>query len=316
MDAGEDGCGRIAPAVNASPLPQNAIPWCESLVGVDPLTIFEQVFELVPTVRRASDTVNPPRPDTGDVAEPPAVVSLHLWGVPDRHIAAALLRMATQRRAVRSLPGVRFAKLLGTGSATTFTPRDADPRHWGVLACWDDADGPRRFARSATAAGWDQIADESAVWHLRPLVSTGTWSGRLPFGSPVPERWRGPVAAITRGRIKPRQWRAFWSAVPPVALDVRSDPGLTFAVGIGEAPIGLQGTFSTWCDSAALTDFAYRRSPHRHVIDQTHRRAWYSEELFARFAVDGSHGTYHGRPVSPAAPEQAPPQRAAERPAP
>lgn len=228
---------------------------------------------------------------------PPAAVSLHIWGVPGRHVPTAVTRMARDRRPVRRLPGVRFAKLLGTGSATTFTPRDADSRHWGVLACWDDDSGPEHLADSPVAAGWDRIAEESATWVMRPLASKGRWAGQEPFGSPTPTRWDGPVAAITRGRIKPRHWRRFWAAVPPVALDVREGGGLTFALGIGEAPVGLQGTFSTWRDGAALTDFAYRRSPHQVVITQTHQLDWYSEELFARFALLSAEGSYGGRPV-------------------
>ena len=238
-------------------------------------------------------TATPPDPPPG-----PAVVSLHLWGVPGRHVPTAVARMALHRRPVRALPGIRFVKLLGTGSAVTFTPRDADSRHWGVLACWDDDGGPQRFADSEVAAAWDRTATESATWVMRPLSSKGRWAGQEPFGRPVPTRWEGPVAAITRGRIKPRLWRAFWAAVPPVALDVREGGGLEFALGIGEAPVGLQGTFSTWTSGAALTDFAYRRSPHQAVIDQTHRLDWYSEELFARFALLDARGTHQGRPVA------------------
>lgn len=231
-------------------------------------------------------------------SEGPALVSLHIWGVPGRHVPTAVLRMALQRRSVHSMPGVRFAKLLGTGSAATFTPRDADARHWGVLACWADRDGPDRLAASPVATAWDRTAEESATWVMRPLSSTGRWAGREPFGTPTPTRWDGPVAALTRGRIKPRMWRTFYSAVPPVALDVREGGGLTFALGIGEAPIGLQGTFSTWTDRAALNDFAYRRNPHRAVVDQTRRLDWYSEELFARFALLRADGQYRGRPVA------------------
>jgi hypothetical protein len=206
--------------------------------------------------------------------------------------------MARHRRPVRALPGLRFAKLLGTGSAATFTPRDADSRHWGVLACWDDDQGPARLLDSTLAAAWGRTADESATWVMRPLSSHGRWAGQDPFATAVPARWDGPLAVITRARIRPRMWRTFWSAVPPVALDVREGGGLTFAMGIGEAPLGLQGTFSTWSSGAALNDFAYRRAPHRAVIEQTRERDWYSEELFARFALLSAEGAYRGRPVA------------------
>ena len=62
-------------------------------------------------------------------------------------------------------------------------------------------------------------------------------------------------------------------------------PGLRYRIGIGEAPVGLQGTFSVWNDAAAVRDFAYALPAHRDVIEQTRARDWYSEELFARFAL-------------------------------
>ncbi len=105
---------------------------------------------------------------------------------------------------------------------------------------------------------------------MRPLVSRGEWAGRTPFGDPRPHRWDGPVAAVTRARIKTAQWRRFWSAVPPVSGDLRAVDGLRLAIGIGEAPVGLQGTFSVWGSNAALTEFAHRRSPHTEVMRRTH----------------------------------------------
>lgn len=230
----------------------------------------------------------------------PAVVSLHIWGVPTRKVPIAVTHMARHRRPVRALAGVQFAKLLGTGTGRTFTPKDADPHHWGILLSWSDEQGPQRLAESRLARDWDRIAEESATWTMRPLSSKGLWSGRNPFGAPTPSRWDGPVAAVTRGRIKPRMWRTFWSAVPPVSLDVRRGGGLTFAMGIGEAPVGLQGTFSTWSSGLALSEFVYRRSAHQQVIARTAALGWYSEELFARFALLSAEGTVAGRPVAPA----------------
>jgi hypothetical protein len=75
----------------------------------------------------------------------------------------------------------------------------------------------------------------------------------------------------------------FWRSIPPVVLDLHQSPGLCFSIGIGEAPIGLQGTFSLWESADALRDFAYKNAPHRAVIEDTKRFNWYSEELFARF---------------------------------
>src|SRR3954464_5385027 len=94
---------------------------------------------------------------------PEPLVLLHLWGVPSRSVPGAVLRMASQRRALRRVPGLRFAKLLGTGSGRTFTPRDADPRRWGLLTVWDDDAAARKFEDGLVVRRWQTIADEQGM---------------------------------------------------------------------------------------------------------------------------------------------------------
>jgi hypothetical protein len=189
---------------------------------------------------------------------------------------------------------LRFAKLLGTGDGRTFTLRDADPYHWGLLATWDSADAAAAFEKSRTVRAWARIATDRLRLDLRPLTSRGTWARRQPFGDPTPQRHDGPVAAVTRARIRTAKALTFWRSVPPVSADLHRSPGLRLAVGIGEAPIGLQGTFSLWESGAALTAFAHRGAPHVAAIHQTALQNWYAEELFARFAVVDIEGTFAG----------------------
>jgi hypothetical protein len=231
------------------------------------------------------------------VTEPvPALVTLHLWTVPRSAVPAAVLRMATDRGRVRRTPGVRFAKLLGTGDGRTFTARDADPLRWGLLATWTDAEAARAFeAGSPVARGWGRLAHETYRLDLRPVAARGLWSGRTPFGDPTPVREDGPVAAITRARLDPRRAPAFWRSVPPVSAELHRSPGLRAAVGIGEAPVGLQGTFSLWESATAVRDFAHRSAAHVDVVGRTEREGWYAEELFARFAVLHASGTLDGK---------------------
>ena len=229
----------------------------------------------------------------------PALVTLHLWRVGPGSVPRALLRMATDRSAVRRLPGVRFAKMLGTGDGRTFTARDADLTRYGLLTTWASPAAAAAFESTRVARGWASLATETFRADLAPLVSQGQWSGRTPFGAPVPRRpgpgHDGPVAALTRARLTTRKAAQFWAAVPPVSAALRQQPGLLVGLGIGEAPLGLQGTFSLWSSATALRDFAHRDPAHVEVIRRTAEQRWYAEELFARFAVLRTTGTLDGR---------------------
>jgi heme-degrading monooxygenase HmoA len=226
------------------------------------------------------------------------LVTLTIWGVAPARIPAAVARMALDRRHLRGPGAPRFAKLLGTGDGRTFTVRDADPRHWGLLATWDDAAAADAFEKGPLHRGWAERAEETLDVRLRPLASRGRWSRREPFGDPEPERTGGPVASITRARIRPGKALTFWRAVPPVSADLTRERGPALAIGIGEAPIGLQGTFSLWHSNADLVAFA-RRPAHAAVVARTPETGWYAEELFARFAVLQVRGTFGGRTVVP-----------------
>jgi hypothetical protein len=206
------------------------------------------------------------------------LVTLHVWRVPRRLIGAAFLRMALDPRRLRSLPGVRFAKLLGTGTGTSFGPGDADLTRYAAVVVWDgppvDVDGP-----------WSRIAQSRARVDLTPLASRGRWSGLEPFGRPEPVKTDGPVLALTRARLRLSRALTFWNAVPPVAAELHAAPGLLARFGVGEAPVGWQGTVTVWRSAADLTGFAYRQPQHRAVIARTPADNWYAEDLFARFAI-------------------------------
>ncbi|XVU27368.1 monooxygenase [Actinoplanes sp. CA-054009] len=235
-------------------------------------------------------------------------VTLHVWRVTPRRAGSAMLRMA--RRRVPA--GVSFAKLLGTASG--FRPGDADLTRYAAVTVSPE---PVRFP------DWDRLAIAAARVDLIPLHSRGTWSGRTPFSpsrteSPpslpdkseksdmgsgavvrraaergtgpggTAERGAGPggmVLSLTRARLRPARALTFWRAIPPVVTELDRAPGLLAYFGMGEAPVGWQGTVSLWSDAADLARFAYRQPEHRAVIARTPTDRWYAEELFARFAV-------------------------------
>jgi hypothetical protein len=211
------------------------------------------------------------------------VTVIYFWNIRPRNIGFALLRMALDRGALRRINGVRFAKMLGTGKGENFTPRDADANRWGALVVIDSAN-VEALDNSKLIKRWRAHSLSEVRYLLDPISSHGLWAKTNPFAYSTVQT-DGEVIAITRARIKWFQNLRFWRAVPPVTQSLHSSPGLINTIGIGEAPIGLQGTFSHWQTGAALRNFAYKGAAHQEAIAATERHNWYAEELFARFAV-------------------------------
>ena len=163
------------------------------------------------------------------------------------------------RALLRDAPGLRFWKLLGT----------PDPRQWAMFAVWEDEPAlPEPIAQRLAAA-------DHREWRLRPIRWHGTWDGVDPLAGAEPVEPDGAVAVFTRATVRVRSWREFRRATPTV-------PGSYLA---GEWPVLRQATFSAWESAEALQ--AFRRS-HADVIRATREGDWYSEELFARFAISSA----------------------------
>jgi hypothetical protein len=220
------------------------------------------------------------------------IVALYFWKIRAGAIPLAIAHMAFDRTRLKKLQRTKFIsfyKLLGTGKGESFTPRDADPLRWGLLVCMDK-DNLAEFDNSKLINSWRRFATSESRFELLPISSRGLWSGIEPFEITAMPDWNGSIAALTRARIVTKKNLQFWRAVPPVTTTLHASPGLHLAIGIGEAPIGLQGTFSVWNRSADLLNFAYKGIEHQKVIAATQANQWYSEELFARFAVISQRG--------------------------
>ena len=219
------------------------------------------------------------------------IVLVYFWKINLRSLPVAILHMAIDRMSLKRNKNVTFFKSLGSGKGETFTPRDVDSKRWGLLVVIDSTDLDS-FDASALISSWRKISITEYRAVLQPISSHGMWSKRKPFDANQISNWEGPVAAITRARIKWSMNFKFWRAVPPVTVSLKSSPGLLSAIGIGEAPIGLQGTFSRWESGAALRSFAYQGQAHIAAIQATKDLDWYAEELFARFAIIEERGGF------------------------
>lgn len=215
------------------------------------------------------------------------MIIAYFWKIKPAKFPFAIAAMGFDRFWLFRDKNVSFHKSLGTGKGETFTPTDAHALQWGLVAVVEDIE---KFDSSTVVKRWrkNSVTEFRAV--LDPISSHGKWAGKEPFVGALKD-WDGQVAAITRARIKWSQNFRFWNSVPPVTVSLKAAPGLVTAIGIGEAPIGLQGTFSLWESAAAIRDFAYKGAAHQKAIADTSAYNWYSEELFARFAVREVHGS-------------------------
>ena len=217
-----------------------------------------------------------------------------------------LAQMGTSPRVLKRVPGLRFFQLLGSGAANGFGFLPNLDRY-GFLGVWETAEAATDFFEAHPLwATYEQRSHETWTAALAPLRSHGDWNGLNPFDYPTDTLGAppaGPVAVLTRASIRLRRAWRFWGYVEPTSRALAEAPGVQLAIGLGELPLVRQATFSVWESATAMQQYAYRDARHREVIQLTRREGWYSEELFARFAVLSQRGTVDGKalalPINP-----------------
>ncbi len=206
----------------------------------------------------------------------------------------ALAPRVLRRESGRQESGLKFFKLCGSGTGEGFTPRP-NWQVWAILAVWTDADAARRGTTTGVWANWRARATEDWTLTLAATSVRGQWAGVTPFSATqLPADPAQPIAALTRATIKPRHALRFWRHVPGISAAIGTDPNVAFKIGIGEVPLLHQVTFSVWPNTDAMADFARVDGPHARGIRAVRDGDWFNEELYARFRVIGSTGTWGG----------------------
>ncbi|MCH6199517.1 spheroidene monooxygenase [Aquiflexum sp. LQ15W] len=199
----------------------------------------------------------------------------------------------------KAVQGLEFFKLMGSGGKNGFS-KMLNVNVYALLAVWEsEQSASSYFEESAHFSGFQKRATEFWNIFMNTSKAHGKWSGKNPFETIQPYE-SGPIAVITRARIKFRFLRKFWSYVPAVSKNMDDRDGSIFSVGIGEYPWLMQATFSLWEDEESMRNYAYRSKFHREVIQKTRALGWYSEELFANFVPYKTVGSWEGaNPLRP-----------------
>lgn len=209
-----------------------------------------------------------------------------LWG---------MKQMGVAPKQIKQLPGIRFFKLLGSGSGNGFS-HIPDFSTYGLLCVWNNIWSAQNFfERTEVFEQFKKHSKEQWTVYMQTITSHGQWSGEEPFKTGNKGDENSVIGVITRASIQPKHIWSFWRSVPKVSDAIYNHPGLIFSKGIGEVPLLEQATFSLWKTKKEMVDYAYRNPQHKEVIRKTREYGWFKEELFAQFKPFYSDGTWEGK---------------------
>jgi hypothetical protein len=205
----------------------------------------------------------------------------------------AFTGMQLSHRHLSNAEGLSTYKLMGSGSNGGF---HLYPNFgvYGFLGVWKDPNSAEKFfSENPKIIEYQSKALNHIRFYLKPLSAHGSWSGSVPFeaSSEIPN---GPVAVLTRARIRTRRLSEFWSNVGRTAEAIANAHGCHFSIGVGEWPLIEQATFSIWANIDSVREYAYKGKIHSRVVEKTRKRDWYSEEFFARLSVVRMEGEWPG----------------------
>ncbi len=205
--------------------------------------------------------------------------------------------MAFARLALARTPDIEFWKLCGSGVGEGFTPLP-NTGVYAILAIWpDEAIAKERTTGARVFRRYRKHASECWTIYLAPTSSRGAWSGQTPFvpwDAEAADAPTGPLAALTRASIRTRTMTRFWGHEPAISRAIGANDDVLFKIGIGEAPLLRQVTFSIWPDAASMAAFARAEGPHAAAIKAVREGGYFAEELYARFRVLGEDGVWNG----------------------
>lgn len=219
-----------------------------------------------------------------------------------QHQGWGWLRLVAGATPYKEVPGLTMVKVMGSGHGGGFSLRPS-ATHQGLICTFTHLDLALKFLDSPQVQAYRDRARECwtgvmAVQSARGHWDKQAWQASTPeaLGDPVSAKVRasGPFAVLTRASIVPTKAMAFWRYAPAAQADLGHAPGCLLAMGLGEAPLVRQCTFSLWQDTAAMLQYAHQGA-HQVASAAAYKHQFFSESLFVRMQVLQMAGVWQGR---------------------
>lgn len=227
-----------------------------------------------------------------------------------QHQGWGWLRLVAGATPYKDVPGLTMVKVMGSGHGGGFSLRPS-ATHQGLICTFSHLDLGLKFLDSPAVQAYRSRARECWTGVLSVQSARGHWdkqawqaSSAQALGVSSEQAQQGlgldglplsgPFAVLTRASIVPTKAMAFWRYAPAAQADLVQAPGCLLAMGLGEAPLVRQCTFSLWQDTAAMLQYA-RQGAHQVASAAAYKHQFFSESLFVRMQVLQMAGIWQGR---------------------
>ena len=227
-----------------------------------------------------------------------------------QHQGWGWLRLVAGATPYKEVPGLTMAKVMGSGHGGGFSLRPS-ATHQALICTFSHLDLALKFLDSTAVQSYRSRARECWAGVLSVQSARGHWdkqawqvSSAQALGVSGQQGEQdgaldelscgGPFAVLTRASIVPTKAMAFWRYAPAAQADLGQAPGCLLAMGLGEAPLVRQCTFSLWQNTAAMLQYA-RQGAHQVASAAAYKHQFFSESLFVRMQVLQMAGVWQGR---------------------
>jgi spheroidene monooxygenase len=216
-----------------------------------------------------------------------------------QHQGWGWMRLVAGATPYKQVPGRTMAKVMGSGHGGGFSLRPS-ATHQGLICTFTHLDLALDFLQSPSVQAYRSRARECWAGVLSVQSARGHWDKQA-WQASSPQSWgeheqaKGPFAVLTRASIVPTKAMAFWRYAPAAQADLDQAPGCLLAMGLGEAPLVRQCTFSLWQDTASMLQYAHQGA-HQQASAAAYKHQFFSESLFVRMQVQHMAGVWKGLP--------------------